>query len=168
MLVRFNSGFPWPVNLIHYFVLAFPIPLGDSMIPPSMVVERPELIQTIPAPVRLFSVADMLLSRWPDPEDQVFVLWLDTHVEHLYQGGTGQRLAGRLISCSILSGADTAEGGVELDDPMSLSNSSSGEQGTCIYGAQEDNTWTKTAFHSRSLTVAIGTEHGTVHLRRYS
>ncbi|KIK57106.1 hypothetical protein GYMLUDRAFT_46734 [Collybiopsis luxurians FD-317 M1] len=119
ILIRYSSLFPWPVNMLHHFILhpnPSYVPLsssdGSTSISPSvsnntndyssvhMTINPnnlpyefpPVSSQTIVSPVRLFAITDMALGRYGT------AVWLDSHTEdYFYHGDVGQRLAGIML-----------------------------------------------------------------------
>ncbi|KZT69288.1 hypothetical protein DAEQUDRAFT_669883, partial [Daedalea quercina L-15889] len=135
VLVRFDTWFPWPVNILHHYVLspnpacallppssspsssAFPassppVPPGPSTDPGAGAAPYlhagggPAMAHSIPSPIRLFTPSDMVLGR------RGTALWLDAQA---YGGGPaqagdhGQRIAGRVLALRTETGSPPPE-----------------------------------------------------------
>ncbi|KAL1733667.1 hypothetical protein EV714DRAFT_269627 [Schizophyllum commune] len=83
IFLRFSSFLPWPVNMLHHYLLspstepdtpAYPLP--------------PRAVVSIPSHVRLFSVSDMALGTYGA------AVWIDSATE---DEDTGKRLAGTIL-----------------------------------------------------------------------
>ena len=111
ILLRFDSWFPWPVNILHQFILP-PNPLFDaaaytrhtpgtpsprelpylhSAVSPGAL--RPYLVDSVPSPIRIFTPADMTIGAYGT------ALWLDaqTDAAPAQAGDRGQRIAGKVL-----------------------------------------------------------------------
>lgn len=166
ILLRFNSGYPWPVNVLHEYCVD-PNPIDPNAQVPKF--RPPELLQTIPAPVRLFAISDMTLGPYGS------VVWIDTHVEDYWSEDgmmAGQRLAGRGLprSFRVFSGAEDPE------DPESSSSTSGilagvpvgGSNHTSVYGVREEDDWDRVAIDERGGLVAVSMRDGRVMLFSYA
>lgn len=116
LAVRFDSYFPWPVNLLHHYVLQVPLPDGAGrgpalapMLTQAPYALPPVLTHTIPSTVRLFGHSELALGRFGT------LLWTDSETRYggpnahagadgngdgqMYfnEEGTGERAAGRRI-----------------------------------------------------------------------
>ncbi|TFK48435.1 hypothetical protein OE88DRAFT_1664227 [Heliocybe sulcata] len=138
LFMRFDSWFPWPVNLLHHFVLhpnpsyipgpksltvppsASPITTKTHTLFPSLLNpltdlpylatpdQTPTLVSSLSSTVRLFAPSDMVLGEWGT------ALWLDTQTEMWgVSGELGQRIAGRVV---VPSGSGPSRG-VSMTDP---------------------------------------------------
>lgn len=123
VLIRFDTWFPWPVNILHHYVLApnpafspSPFPSSASLSdetssaspdsdPASSSPSRstpylhaggaPAMAHSIPSPIRLFTPSDMVLGR------RGTALWLDAQAYEsgpAQAGDHGQRIAGRILA----------------------------------------------------------------------
>ncbi|KAI0923581.1 hypothetical protein AcV5_009082 [Taiwanofungus camphoratus] len=122
ILIRFDTWFPWPVNILHHFILspnpyysrssdvsasegpqAAHLPYLFSNSP----ADGPIMIHSIPSPIRLFTPSDMILGRYGT------ALWLDAQTDQntpAQTGDHGQRIAGKVLTVSrIPSGNEGAE-----------------------------------------------------------
>ncbi|TDL26608.1 hypothetical protein BD410DRAFT_528963 [Rickenella mellea] len=101
LLVRFDSLFPWPGNVIHHFVLA-PDPvychatdahsdthLREGRTPYTL---PPVLLHSLPSPVRLFGRSDMTMGSYGT------ALWVDSDADgEMVASVVGERIAGRRL-----------------------------------------------------------------------
>ena len=117
VLIRFDTWFPWPVNILHHYVLtpnpAFtssssscssapssPTPHASPDSPPRSTPYlhaggAPAMAHSIPSPIRLFTPSDMVLGR------RGTALWLDAQAYEsgpAQAGDHGQRIAGRMLA----------------------------------------------------------------------
>ncbi|PCH44533.1 hypothetical protein WOLCODRAFT_105275 [Wolfiporia cocos MD-104 SS10] len=112
ILMRFDSYYPWPVNILHHFVLpsnpdaswshqypgtpthSSPAPASSPLTIPLGVATSamPQMARSIDSPVRLFTPSNLMLGT------RGTALWLDT------QGNEGrQRIAGCILRPPTLS-----------------------------------------------------------------
>ncbi|KAI0675559.1 hypothetical protein C8Q78DRAFT_1005131 [Trametes maxima] len=104
ILIRFDTWFPWPVNILHHFALApnpaytpsafapsdpstFPYLLSDT--------DGPFMVHSIPSPLRIFTPSDMVLGAYGT------AIWLDAAADATtpaQAGDRGQRVAGRVLT----------------------------------------------------------------------
>lgn len=110
IFLRFGSIFPWPVNILHTYVLpsnpSFDLNSGvnqcaaaDHTLPylpagPEPDALKPYLLTSINSPVRIFTPSDTVMSAYGT------VLWMDAQTEQSAAGQAadrGQRVAGRLL-----------------------------------------------------------------------
>ncbi|KAG2143778.1 uncharacterized protein EDB93DRAFT_1105114 [Suillus bovinus] len=148
IVVRFGSIYPWPVNMLHHFVLnpnpAY-VPGRETSLYNLPYLVQPTPVQTIGSPVRLFAPSSVALGRYGT------VLWLDSHTED-WEGPSdcGQRLAGRML---------TATGG--------SSTSQRGSHASMIFRVRNDDLWNKVAIDEESGRVAVGYVNGSITLFEY-
>jgi hypothetical protein len=110
ILLRFDSWFPWPVNILHQFILP-PNPAFDSAAytrcvpgstPPAELPYlysagssplKPYIVDSIPSPIRIFTPADMTVGPYGT------ALWLDAQTDGApsQAGDRGQRIAGKVL-----------------------------------------------------------------------
>lgn len=102
----------------------------------------PVLVETISAPVRLFSVPDMAIGSFGT------ALWLDSHTEDFYGMATGQRLAGRSLVIDV-----DAE---EIDDTGRSSLA------TSCYERHEQDNWTRIALDEEDAKIALASDAGNI------
>ncbi|KAG1787517.1 uncharacterized protein HD556DRAFT_952766 [Suillus plorans] len=149
IVVRFGSIYPWPVNMLHHFVLnpnpAY-VPWRETSLYNLPYLMQPTPVQTIGSPVRLFAPSSVALGRYGT------VLWLDSHTED-WAGPSdcGQRLAGRIL---------TATGG--------FSTSQHGSHDSMVFRVRDDDLWNKVAIDEESGRIAVGYVNGSITLFEYS
>ncbi|RDX54063.1 hypothetical protein OH76DRAFT_1373978 [Lentinus brumalis] len=112
ILMRFDTWYPWPVNLLHHFTLpANPsfshstFDITDSSTFPYLTSSRdsPFIVHQLASPVRLFTPSDMVLAPYGT------ALWLDASTDPttLSQAGDhGQRIASKVLTLTPLPRAD--------------------------------------------------------------
>ncbi|TFL02174.1 hypothetical protein BDV98DRAFT_506405, partial [Pterulicium gracile] len=148
--------YPWPVNLLHYYVL-LPnpsylrhLPISKENLPYDF---PPQNLRTITSPVRLFAQTACVLGRWRT------VLWIDSHTEDYYgPSGSGQRLAGcveRLRGDGDEGGAGPAEEGEESGDTSS------------VFAKREVDAWVSLGVCEEHGQVAVGMKDGGVEVFGY-
>lgn len=177
VLIRFDTWFPWPVNILHHYVLA-PNPACTGT-PYLHVGGAPAMAHSIPSPIRLFTPSDMVLGR------RGTALWLDAQA---YEGGPaqagdhGQRIAGRMLAAPSSSfssaggpggsgGGDAAEGGGEGGDRVSpgwFGEERAGGGAMVFHMQKEDDGWNRLALDEEEGRIAVGTVYGRVHLFEYA
>lgn len=92
IVARFDSYFPWPVNLIHHYLLEVPIQcLREPQESPYIL--PPKLLHTVPSTVRLFGHSVLTIGRYGE------LVWTDSECaddsgEAFFLEGTGERLSG--------------------------------------------------------------------------
>ncbi|TBU45390.1 hypothetical protein BD309DRAFT_989574 [Dichomitus squalens] len=132
LLVRFDTWYPWPVNILHHFVLppsasfaraafAPAAPPTFPYLPPA--ADGPLMAHAIPSPLRLFTPSDMVLAP------RGTALWLDASTDATtpsQAGDHGQRIASRVLARASPSSSS----------PSSLLGSR--RTGTGAPGAQDD------------------------------
>ncbi|KAL7280626.1 hypothetical protein ACG7TL_005563 [Trametes sanguinea] len=191
VLTRFDTWFPWPVNILHHFVLA-PNPLYrvdtvDLAHPETFPyllssTEGPFMVHSIPSPVRIFTPSDVVLGRYGT------ALWIDasTDVNTPSQAGDhGQRIAGKLLTQTPLPKVRLRPGEGPQDDqvspgpvdPATLSYTGqpsgsldSAEQGPAVsvFHVQEsDEKWNRVAVDEEGGRIALGHVDGTVSVYTY-
>ncbi|KAG6829152.1 hypothetical protein H0H92_005557 [Tricholoma furcatifolium] len=158
ILIRFGSLLPWPVNLIHHFVLLPDSahdtnrPITSDNVPYSAV---PVVRRTIGAPVRLFSNYHMAMGSHGT------AVWIDTHMntEHYYaDGGRGQRLAGSRVGKVLTEDdEDWEEDSNEMEGPFQSS----------VFGYSENDEWARVAVDEEGGRIAISHLDGTVVINEY-
>ncbi|KZV65022.1 hypothetical protein PENSPDRAFT_690220 [Peniophora sp. CONT] len=82
LFVRFRSWYPWPINMLHHYVL--------SPGPDGMYATAPSLRLYTYSALDLFSVSDVAIGQHGT------VLWTDTHNSDPRAPG-GQRIAGKIL-----------------------------------------------------------------------
>lgn len=111
ILLRFDSWFPWPVNIIHHFILppnphfnasAYTRIRPGGELPRDLpylrssrdVPLKPYVADSIPSPIRLFTPSDMTIGPYGT------ALWLDAQTDPIapsQTGDRGQRIAGKVL-----------------------------------------------------------------------
>lgn len=107
ILMRFESWFPWPVNILHQFILPanqFFDPAVYAAQPDTTAEELPYLqslrltslepyiAHSISSSIRLFTPHDMIVGPYGT------ALWLDAQTDNISQAGDhGQRIAGKVL-----------------------------------------------------------------------
>ncbi|KAI0332743.1 hypothetical protein GY45DRAFT_1320660 [Cubamyces sp. BRFM 1775] len=125
ILVRFDTWFPWPVNLLHHFALV-PNPdyrpdtlrLSDPATLPYLFspADGPITVHSIPSPLRIFTPSDVILGPYGT------ALWLDASTDTTtpsQAGDHGQRIAGMVLSRIPLPARRVLPGDGPQDDHVS-------------------------------------------------
>ncbi|KAH7890969.1 hypothetical protein F5I97DRAFT_113044 [Phlebopus sp. FC_14] len=154
VFIRFASIYPWPVNILHHYVLA-PNPMyvrdretTQYNLPYHI---QPRAIQTIGSPVRLFGLSTLALGRYGT------VLWLDNHTQDwLGPSELGQRLAGKML--------DPLQGLVRAAPAEQIESS----RASMVFCVSEDDTWNRVAMDEESGRIAIGYTNGAITLLEYA
>ncbi|KAH8104085.1 hypothetical protein BXZ70DRAFT_905197 [Cristinia sonorae] len=165
LLVRFDSYYPWPVNLLHHFVLrpnhhfnpALPTPSGSSL-PPVVktynittasdcnlpYILLPENISTIASPMRMFTPSDVILGPYGTG------IWIDaqTDPDPTQAGDHGQRIAARM-----LVGGD----GKSVDESKTR----------VLRVCESENVWSRLAMDEEEGRIAVGRMDGKITLLDY-
>lgn len=148
--------YPWPVNLLHHYVLKPNISyipgLSNDVDPENRPYfcnsSNPMLLRTIASPINLFSTSHMALG------DYGTAIWLDSHTEEYFDSVKGKRLAGRLLPLY-----DDAN-----DDATAVASSSAG----MVFGIQEDDSWVRVALDEQEGRIAIGTDTGSISILEFA
>ncbi|KAJ3743768.1 hypothetical protein DFH05DRAFT_1400248 [Lentinula detonsa] len=165
ILIRYSSLFPWPVNLLHHFILhpnhlynsstsggrsstATGFALTSNNLPYNF---PPVLSRTIVSPVRLFAITDMALGSYGT------AVWLDSHTD--YHAEVGQRLAGLMLGFS----KDKAETGG--DNASAVEQSST--RASMVFGAHETDDWNRVAIDEGGGRTAVGSITGEIIIDDY-
>ncbi|KAF8840404.1 hypothetical protein BDN67DRAFT_648658 [Paxillus ammoniavirescens] len=154
IFIRFGSIYPWPVNILHHYVLS-PNP---AYVPGRETTQynlpyhvQPQPVQTIGSPVRLFGQSAVALGRYGT------VLWLDNHTEDwLGPSERGQRLAGKLLAPID-----------DLPHPIPVEQVGS-SAASMVFGVREHETWTRVAMDEESGRIAVGHTDGPITLLEYA
>ncbi|KAH9926982.1 uncharacterized protein B0H18DRAFT_1210872 [Fomitopsis serialis] len=158
VLIRFDTWFPWPVNILHH-TAATPYLHADG---------APTMAHSIPSPIRLFTPSDMVLGR------RGTALWLDAQA---YDGGPaqagdhGQRVAGKVLPVTgALGGRATGEGegAVGEEGEPDRWHGEERAQTMTFHMQEDDDGWNKLALDEEEGRVAVGTVDGRVHLFEYA
>lgn len=114
IFIRFDTWYPWPVNILHHFVLPpnpaydpskfsqlalhHPLPSpGDLpyLFSSTTTIFGPYMANSIASPMRLFTPSDMVLGEYGT------ALWIDAQTDMnspSQAGDHGQRIAGKMLS----------------------------------------------------------------------
>lgn len=149
IILRFGSIYPWPVNMLHHFVLtpnpAY-VPGRETSLYNLPYLAQPTPVQTIGSPVRLFTPSSVALGRYGT------ALWLDSHTEDwMGPSDHGQRLAGRILTATGES-----------------STSQHGSHASIVFRVRDDDLWNKVAIDEESGRIAVGYVNGSITLFEYS
>lgn len=149
LVVRFGSIYPWPVNVLHHFVLtpnpAY-VPGRETSLYNLPYLVQPTPVQTIGSPVRLFAPSSVTLGRYGT------ALWLDSHTEDwMGPSDCGQRLAGRILMA-------TGESSTSQHD----------SHASMVFHVRDDDLWNKVAIDEESGRIAVGYVNGSITLFEYS
>lgn len=149
IVVRFGSIYPWPVNILHHFVLtpnpAY-VPGRETSLCNLPYLAQPTPVQTIGSPVRLFSPSSVALGRYGT------ALWLDSHAEDwVGPSDCGQRLAGRILMATGESSTSQRSSGASM-----------------VFRVRHDDLWNKVAINEESGRIAVGYVNGSITLYEYS
>ncbi|KAG9313197.1 hypothetical protein JVU11DRAFT_6655 [Chiua virens] len=179
--VRFGSIYPWPVNVLHHYVLRPnpswgharthgtstpletrppPVPTTEYNLPYDL---RPYPTHTISSPVRLFSQSAIALGRYGT------ALWLDNHTEDLLGPSEhGQRLAAMMLHGANVSNAVASEGGTTPDPPGTepIVNTNWSNAST-VFGVRDDEVWTRIAMEEETGGIALGHTDGAITYLEY-
>ncbi|KAJ3808375.1 hypothetical protein EV368DRAFT_38388 [Lentinula lateritia] len=166
ILIRYSSLFPWPVNLLHHYIL-YP---NDSYISSATNKHSstttgfaitsnnlpykfpPVLSQTIVSPVRLFAITDMALGPYGT------AVWFDSHTD--YHGEVGQRLAGLMLEASK-DREETGSNNITAADQVSTMPS-------IVFGAHEKDDWNRLAIDEGEGRIAVGSTTGEIIIEDYA
>ncbi|KAF8887323.1 hypothetical protein BD779DRAFT_513708 [Infundibulicybe gibba] len=150
ILVRFGSHFPWPINLLHQYVLQ-PNPLhgeSSSNIGISAYSTSPQLIRTMASPMRLFSKSHTAVGS------RGTAVWIDSHTEDYFAGsGQGQRLAGSPLSMDLAKNLE-----LEIESVAA----------SAVYDYQEEEGWVHVSVDDEEGRIAIGCDDGKIIIFDYA
>ncbi|KAI0831902.1 hypothetical protein BC628DRAFT_1493054 [Trametes gibbosa] len=121
ILIRFDTWFPWPVNILHHFVLApnpayrprrapaTDLPSPGAAAHPYILSPQdgPVMVHSIPSPLRIFTPSDAVLSPYGT------ALWIDAATDGAaaQAGDHGQRVVGRVLTRGAIPGRPGARAG---------------------------------------------------------
>lgn len=146
VLIRFNSLFPWPINLLHHFII---IPEPQKFIP--------VLVQSISSPVRLFAQSQFAIGPYGT------ALFIDSDAEdQLGHRDFGQRLAGMTLSSPSTVEIEEYQG-----SPMKTLRGERYGTATSVYRIRDSDGWVKVAMSEESGRIALGSETGEITLLEY-
>lgn len=152
LVLRYGSIHPWPVNLIHRFVLN----INDTFDPSRSASKHnfpyilpPLNTQMIGSPIRLLSVYDMAVGSHGT------IIYTDSHTETYFgHSDFGQRLAGTRID-------ERSDDGIEGQVGTMVRESS-------VYQVTERDEWTKVALQEEEGRIAIGHVDGRITVLDYA
>ncbi|KAJ3561594.1 hypothetical protein NP233_g10099 [Leucocoprinus birnbaumii] len=152
LVIRYGSIHPWPVNLIHRFVLnindAFDPSHGASRLNFPYVLP-PLNTQMIGSPIRLMSTYDMAVGSHGT------IIYTDSHTETYFnQSDFGQRLAGTRID---------EQPGDGTEGPIGTMVGESS-----VYEITERDEWTRIALQEEEGRIAIGHVDGRITVLDYA
>ncbi|KAI0766172.1 hypothetical protein BD413DRAFT_697426 [Trametes elegans] len=128
ILIRFDTWFPWPINVLHHFALApnpaynpdftSPADPADPTTVPYLLsaTAGPFMVDTIPSPLRIFTPSDMVLGAHGT------ALWIDASTDAAMPsqaGDHGQRIAGKVLTHAPLPRERLLPGEDPQDDSVS-------------------------------------------------
>lgn len=154
ILVRYGSLLPWPINLLHQYVIQ-PNKSYDPMSPVDPInlpyELMPVLQRTIGSPIRLFATYHMALGT------HGMAVWLDSHIEDYFgRGDRGQRLAGCLLPAQ-----DSVKEEVALTSLLDSTMWSS------VFAISEDDKWVRVAVSEEEGKIAVGSNDGFISVLEY-
>jgi hypothetical protein len=154
LFVRFRSWYPWPINMVHYYVLAPGTP--DCATP---YAQSPSLRFFTYSALDLFATSDAVLG----PHGTV--LWLDSHASQGAIGG--QRVAGKLLRPG--SGTAVEESVDDLNDAQTRdAHGAAYDRGTTmVFASLERAEVFKLALDEEVGRVAVGFTDGRVEVWEY-
>ncbi|KAI1790291.1 hypothetical protein LXA43DRAFT_1017343 [Ganoderma leucocontextum] len=195
LLMRFDTWFPWPVNILHHFVLppnpsfsrsAFSRTAPETLpylCSPSSA-DEPLMAHAIPSPLRLFTPSDMVLGAYGT------ALWLDASTDATtpsQAGDRGQRIATKFLTPTLVPfGVKAGEGAQDdqvspgMVDPalmnamtaMALDEQSETrmeDRGVSVLHSQETHElWNRVAVNEEEGQVAVGYVDGRVSVYIYA
>jgi len=153
LVLRYGSIHPWPVNLLHRYVLS-----SNDLFDPSLPVSRlnipynfpPVASQVIGSPIRLMATYDMAVGSHGT------IIYIDSHTEGYFgHSNFGQRLAGTRIDGQL----DNRGVGGDADPAA---------RETSVYVVSEQDEWTRIALEEEEGKVAIGHIDGQITVLNYA
>ncbi|KAI0074484.1 hypothetical protein K474DRAFT_1665318 [Panus rudis PR-1116 ss-1] len=195
IFVRFDSWYPWPVNILHHFILesnanytaALPstvdnVPYLFSSL--SGEVRGPQLKDSVTSPMRLFTPSHIAMGRFGT------AVWIDAETSTPGQAGDlGQRVAGRLLSTRLRSrhgntswattGSNRTLNGQERGGLVAVLNLEANiefagneygiEDPMMVFAVkEEESTWNRVAVDDAEGRIAIGSTEGRVIVLDYA
>ncbi|PIL24774.1 hypothetical protein GSI_12660 [Ganoderma sinense ZZ0214-1] len=197
LLIRFDTWFPWPVNILHHYVLPPNPTFSRSSFSPTArstfpylrspaPADGPLMAHAIPSPLRLFTPSDMVLGAYGT------ALWLDASTDAAtpsQAGDRGQRIAMRFLAPSPAAVLQAGEGlqddqvspGMTVDaaltdalgamalDEQSEVRMREWEHGVSVLHSQETHElWNRVAVNEEEGQVAVGYTDGRVSVYVYA
>ena len=198
LLIRFDTWFPWPVNILHHYVLPPNPSFSRSSFSPTArdtfpylrsaaPTDGPLMAHAIPSPLRLFTPSDMVVGAYGT------ALWLDASTDAAtpsQAGDRGQRIAMKFLAptaATVLqppgegSQDDQVSPGMTVDSAltdalgaMALDEQSEirmldWHRGVGVLHMQETHElWNRVAVHEEEGQVAVGYTDGRVSVYVYA
>ncbi|KAH8833296.1 hypothetical protein DL96DRAFT_1705299 [Flagelloscypha sp. PMI_526] len=148
ILLRWATYYPWPVNMLHHYVLPRDpanVFSDDKLLSSPLLTEAPSLLETIGAPVRLLAPYSMSLGS-----RGTLAVWIDTQTEEYFQhSDSGQRVVGCVLGQTMIDG-----------DPATRT-------GDILYDVSESDKWVKVEVDQEERRLAVADEHGGIVIRCY-
>lgn len=103
LAIRFDTWYPWPVNILHHFVLPSNQAYSPTTFSPTdpstfpyltSPADAPFMAQAIPSPLRLFTPSDVVFGAYGT------ILWIDASTDPTtpsQAGDHGQRIAMKVL-----------------------------------------------------------------------
>ncbi len=182
LLLRFDSWFPWPVNILHQFILPHNPAFNASASGPagtelpyllsSLSSEplRPYVVASIPSPIRIFTPSDSILGRHGT------ALWLDAQTDPStpsQAGDRGQRIAGKHLGFDSYRHAAIEEPRHAVDLQVESSTIFHAyEDGSTsqiqIFHTQDEDNWGRLAVCEEEGILAVGSVDGKILIYEYA
>ena len=188
VLLRFDSWFPWPVNILHHFILP-PNPHFDphtytrvrpgTLEPPRElpylrsshpVPLKPYLVDSMPSPIRLFTPTDMVIGPYGT------ALWLDAQTDPIalsQAGDRGQRIAGKVLRWPPPPAEETngPRHAVDLQVQLSEGDTNAGhgwKSGMVFHLREENEEWGRLAVCEDEGRIAVSCVDGRILVYDYT
>jgi len=156
IFVRFGSWYPWPINMLHHYVL---VPSSDPTsnsytLPPSLALYTYSTLE-------LFAMSDTALGPYGT------ALWTDSHTSAAAQaeGKTGgQRIAGKVLSHRALVAPEAAQEYVpDMAEAMSDGTAGRYDRGhTMLFRTYERTEAYHLAMDEEAGRIAVASRDGSV------
>ncbi|KAF9466173.1 hypothetical protein BDZ94DRAFT_250818 [Collybia nuda] len=158
ILVRYGSLLPWPLNVLHHYVL-FPNMFYEAprIVDPSNLPYHisPFLHRIIPSPIRLFSTYAMSIGSHGT------AIWTDSHTEDYFdRADQGQRLAG---SIRLLPAANPDNSEAMAPDTRVESTTDS-----MVFDVSEQDRWVRVTVDEEEGRIALGSTDGMITILNYA
>lgn len=171
ILLRYDSWYPWPVNMLHHYTLRpNPTYTGSVNDLPYLYSEqcKPIMETSIVSNMRLFTPSDMTIGEYGT------ALWIDAQSEpdSPQAGDLGQRLAGQTLSLNPSQEDRTANlpGSLllssELEGKLDASNTFAAQPIFQIWDTHSE--WAKVAVEEKEGRIALGSVEGRIHVMDYA
>ena len=183
VLVRFESWFPWPVNMIHHYVLAPDLLLGDGH-PNFPYISPPIMTDMMSSSVRFFGRSEIAISPYGT------ALWLDSEggedssdVDSPMYGYTptsagsgsgysdvGERIAGKRVGLKVRADVSAADTVAESQSSPKTTNSAVSARTRSIpslFASHSTESWNAIALDEEAGRVAVGGINGNIDIWNY-